>query len=140
MNKFSLRIYEADNQFYLGDAVSMIVPTIDGFYGVQANHHNVVIAVQAGEIKFKVSEEDEEWKTAFVSDGMMRIEDNDVLILIDSAEWPEEIDINRAREKEIAAREAMLQKKSLREFALAESSLKRAVARLRIKGDDGFGI
>ena len=140
MNTFSLRIYEADNTFFTGEAVSMIVPTIDGFYGVQANHHNVVIAVQSGKIEFKLSEEDDEWKSAFVSDGMMRIEDNDVLIVVDSAEWPEEIDINRAREKEIAAREAMLQKKSLREFALAESSLKRSIARLRIKGDDGFGL
>ena len=31
-------------------------------------------------------------------------------------------------------REAMLQKKSVREYALAEASLKRAVARLKTKG------
>ena len=56
---------------------------------------------------------------------------------MDSAEHPEEIDANKAREKEIAAREAMLQKKSMREYALAEASLKRAVSRLRIKNNYG---
>jgi F-type H+-transporting ATPase subunit epsilon len=64
---------------------------------------------------------------------MMRVEDGEVLILVDSAEWPDEIDAERVKAKEAAAREAMLQKKSAREYTLAEASLKRAVARLKVK-------
>ena len=64
---------------------------------------------------------------------MMRIDDGEVLVLVDSAEWPYEIDIERVKAKEAAAREAMLQKKSVREYTLAEASLKRAVARIKIK-------
>ena len=64
---------------------------------------------------------------------MMRVEDNDVLIIVNAAERPEDIDEVRARAEEEAAREKMLQKKSAQEYALAEAALHRAIARLRVK-------
>ncbi|MCR5543422.1 MAG: ATP synthase F1 subunit epsilon [Eubacterium sp.] len=135
MKTFNCRIIEADNSFYSGEMVSLIVPALDGDYGVLAMHQNVVVAIIPGWLKFQT--EDGEWHDAAVSDGMMRVEDGEVLILVDSAEWPDEIDIERVKAKEAAAREAMLQKKSVREYTLAEASLKRAVARLKVK-DGGF--
>ena len=131
MKTFKCRIIEADNTFYEGEMVSLVVPALDGDYGVLAMHQNVVVAVIPGRLKFQT--EDGEWKEAMVSDGMMRIDDGEVLVLVDSAEWPYEIDIERVKAKEAAAREAMLQKKSVREYTLAEASLKRAVARIKIK-------
>lgn len=131
MNTFKCRIIEADNTFYSGEMVSLVVPALDGDYGVLAMHQNVVVAIIPGKLKFQT--EDGEWQEAIVSDGMMRIDDGEVLVLVDSAEWPYEIDIERVKAKEAAAREAMLQKKSVREYTLAEASLKRAVARIKIK-------
>ena len=125
------RIIEADNTFYAGEMVSLIVPALDGDYGVLAMHQNVVVAIIPGLLKFQT--EDGEWQEATVSDGMMRIDDGEVLVLVDSAEWPYEIDLERVKAKEAAAREAMLQKKSVREYTLAEASLKRAVARIKTK-------
>lgn len=134
MKAFKCRIIEADNTFYEGEIVSLVVPACDGEYGVLAMHQNVVVAIVPGLLKFQT--EDGEWHDASVSDGMMRVEDGDVLVLVDSAEWPYEIDEARVRAKEAAAREAMLQKRSVREYTLAEASLKRAVSRLRIKEND----
>lgn len=131
MNTFKCRIIEADNTFYAGEMTSLVVPALDGDYGVLAMHQNVVVAIIPGKLKFQT--EDGEWQEAIVSDGMMRIDDGEVLVLVDSAEWPYEIDIERVKAKEAAAREAMLQKKSVREYTLAEASLKRAVARIKIK-------
>ena len=131
MKTFKCRIIEADNTFYSGEMVSLVVPALDGDYGVLAMHQNVVVAIIPGRLKFQT--EDGEWQEAMVSDGMMRIDDGEVLVLVDSAEWPYEIDIERVKAKEAAAREAMLQKKSVREYTLAEASLKRAVARIKIK-------
>ena len=138
MNSFKASIIEADNTFYEGEMTSLIVPTLDGEYGVLAMHQNLVVAIIPGLLRFQNA--DGEWMDASVSDGMMRIEDGEVLILVDSAEWPDEIDIERVKAKEAAAREAMLQKKSVREYTLAESSLKRSISRLRIKGDNGLGL
>ena len=131
MRTFKARIIEADNTFYDGEMYSLIVPATDGEYGVMAMHQNVVLAVVPGVLRFQDAEG--VWQEAFISDGMMRVDDGEVLVLVDSAEWPYEIDEAKAREKEVKAKEAMLQKKSAREYALAEASLKRAVSRLKIK-------
>ena len=111
MNTFKASIIESDNTFFEGEMTSLIVPTLDGEYGVLAMHQNLVVAIIPGLLRFQ--NEEGEWLDAAVSDGMMRIEDGEVLILVDSAEWPDEIDIERVKAKEAAAREAMLQKKSV---------------------------
>ena len=46
---------------------------------------------------------------------------------------PEDIDANRARRDADAAKEAMLQKKSIMEYQAAQATLARAVSRLRVK-------
>ena len=137
MSTFKAKIIEADNTFYTGDMQSLVVPTIDGEYGVLAKHQNLVVAIIPGLLKFQ--DEEGKWLEASVSDGMMRIEDGEVLILVDSAEWPYELDAERIKAKEAAAREAMLQKKSVREYTLAEASLKRAISRMRIIDGDHLG-
>lgn len=137
MDLFNAKIIEADSTFYSGTMQSLVVPTIDGQYGVLAHHQNLMVAVIPGLLKFM--DEEGNWQEASVSDGMMRIEDGEVLILVDTAEWPYEIDAERVRQKEAAAREAMLQKRSVREYTLAEASLKRAISRMKIKDGDHMG-
>lgn len=128
---FHLRIYEADSVFYEGEAELVVVPTTDGEFGVMAHHENMVVSVVPGTMRYRLLQE--ETKQAFVSSGMMRVENNDVLVLVASAERPEEIDENRASENERAAREALLQKRSRQEYILAEATLQRAVNRLKVK-------
>ena len=137
MDLFNAKIIEADSTFYSGTMQSLVVPTIDGQYGVLAHHQNLMVAVIPGLLKFM--DEEGNWQEASVSDGMMRIEDGEVLIRVDAAEWPYEIDAERVRQKEAAAREAMLQKRSVREYTLAEASLKRAISRMKIKDGDHMG-
>ena len=63
----------------------------------------------------------------------MKVEDNDVLILVDSVLRPEEIDADRAREEAAAAREALMQKKSRQEYRSAQAQLARAVTKLKVR-------
>lgn len=138
MKKFIAKIYEADDTFFEGELESIVLNTVDGEYGVLADHENLVVAVVPG--KMVIRTPDGKSRDCFVSDGMMRIEDGEVLILVDSAEYAEEIDIARAKAKEEKARQIMIARKSEHEYALAESSLKRAVARIKIKNGGGFGV
>ena len=131
MNTFHLQILEADRPFYEGACESLIFPGSNGYVGIQANHCNSFSAIHTGELSFK--DEKGEWKKAAVSDGMIKVEDNEVLILVDSAEWPEEIDIMRARRELANAQEAILQKKSMRDFQSAQARMARAMNRLKIK-------
>ena len=75
----------------------------------------------------------QEVQLAAVSPGMVKAEGDEVLVLVDSAERPEEIDEARSRRRADEAREAILQKKSIQEYQLAQSTLARALNRLRVK-------
>ncbi len=136
MNSFHLCILETDSPFYDGDCVSLIIPTDDGSYGVQAHHHNMIAAIIPGIVSFRKSDSSEP-EYASVSQGIMKVENNDVLILVDTAEHPDEIDINRARRNAEEAKEILLQKRSLREYKEAESRLARALTRIKMKDKSG---
>ncbi|MBQ9155940.1 MAG: ATP synthase F1 subunit epsilon [Eubacterium sp.] len=138
MNTFSLRIYEADDTFLTGQAEMVVIPTVDGDYGVMAGHENMVVSVVPGKLAYRLA--GQETRYAFVASGMMRIEDNEVLILTEAAEHPEEIDMVLAKRKEAAAREAILQKRSIQEYTLAQATLIRAINRMRVKNDTGSGM
>lgn len=133
MNTFRLRIYEADDTFAEGEAEMVVIPTVDGDYGVKAHHENMVFSIVPGRMKYRMA--GEETEIASIASGMMRIEDNEVLILTEAAEHLDEIDLERARRKEEEAKEAMLQKRSMREYYLAQATLIRSINRMRVKRD-----
>lgn len=135
MRKFYLQIFEADSVFFEGRAERLSIPSVDGRYGVEAKHENVVVPIVPGRIEFVP--EDSEKEVGFVSSGMMRVEDNRVLILVESAERADEIDEQRALQEEADAKEMMLREQSLREYYLAEAMLHRAVERIKIKREWG---
>ena len=131
MDTFQVHILAADRTFYEGPCVSLTLPASDGERGILAHHENMIAAIQPGTLRWQPPEQ--EVQLAAVSPGMVKVEHNDVLVLVDSAERPEEIDEARARRAADEAREALLQKKSRQEHQLAQSTLARALNRLRIK-------
>lgn len=75
---------------------------------------------------------------AAVSGGIAKVENGEVLILVDTAERPEEIDIMRARRNADAAKEDLLQKRSIQEYRSAQAALARAISRLRVKHSENI--
>ncbi len=131
MEYFPVHILAADEPFYEGPCQSISVPTTTGMYGVLAHHTNVILAIVPGTLRYRCEGEDE--KLAAVSAGLMKVENGEVLILVDSAERPEEIDANRAQRAADRAKEELLQKKSIQEYRMAQSNLARALSRLQVK-------
>jgi F-type H+-transporting ATPase subunit epsilon len=58
------------------------------------------------------------------------------MIFVDTAEWPEEIDANRAEDRRRLAAEQMMAHQSGMEYARARAALERAMARLAVKRSD----
>ena len=136
MNSFHLRILAADDMFFEGECENLVVPCPDGgSFGVQAYHDNMISAVAPGELHYRPAGGDGEEKIAAVSSGLIKIENNDVLVLVDTAERPEEIDANRARRAADEAKEEILQKRSIQEYRIAQYNLARAMSRLRVRSD-----
>ena len=57
---------------------------------------------------------------------------NNVILLADTVELPEEIDINRANEAKLRAQEKLRQKQSIKEYYQTQASLNRAMNRLKV--------
>ncbi len=131
MKTFRLDILAAEKPFFRGECTSLVIPVTDGQYGIQAMHSNMIAAIIPGILKYKTSDGKE--IVAAVSEGMVKVEDNTVLILADTVELPEEIDENRARLARDNAKEAMLQKRSIREYYTAQAEISRAISRLKVK-------
>lgn len=136
MKTFHLNILAADDPFYNGPCESLMVSSLEGKYGILAHHTNMILAVVPGALFFKVPNEEKE--ILAVSHGLVKVEDNTVMVLVDSLERPEDIDANRARRAADKAREVLLQNKSRQEFRSAQAQLARALNRLRIKGNYGY--
>ena len=131
MDTFQVHILAADKNFYEGPCVSMTIPTNDGELGILAHHSNMIAAIQPGTLRYQVP--GEEPCRAAISQGMVKVEQNDVLVLVDSVERPEEIDAARAQRELDEAREIILQKRSRQEHKIAEAAMARALNRLRVK-------
>ena len=131
MNEFNLHIIEADSDFFNGKCVSLVVPTTEGMYGIQAMHENLVAAITIGVIKYTLP--DGTRCHAAVSNGMVKVENNEVLILVESAEDPDEIDEERAKHEEEMAREILSGRTDRINYRAAKGIMARAVNRLKIK-------
>ena len=120
MNSFILNITASSGEFYQGSCESMVLPVKDGVYGVQAGHSPVLVAIHMGMLKFTVD-----------GDGIAEVTPTFVLLLVDSAERPEDIDKNRAEAARIRAEERLQHKQSMHEYYQTKIALDRAMQRLQ---------
>lgn len=130
MNTFQLKITSSNGCFYEGPCESIVLPTDDGAYGIQANHEPMVIGICIGEMQLKI---DDEWKTLVLGQGYAQSGNNQVTIIVDSVERPEDVDVNRALAAKQRAEERMLIKNSRKEYYRGKLAMTRAMARLKVK-------
>ena len=130
MSTFWLKIVASDHIFYNGNCETLVVPAHDGEMGILPHHEAMILAVQEGELRFRVPGETQ-WREAIVRRGIVQVANNRVTMLVDTAERPEDIDEVRAREALERAEEQLRQKQSLREFKMTQASMARALSRLK---------
>ena len=92
---FDVVILSADRQLYTGQSVSVIAPGIKGSFGVLRGHVPMVTALQTGELV--ITDENNVTKRFAISGGFIEITGEKTLILADSAELADDIDLERAR-------------------------------------------
>jgi len=130
-SEFYLEIITPERVFFSGNVEMISVKTPDGERGVLAGHIPMVVAVAVGPVK--ITQKGEKL-TAFLSEGFMEITQNKTIILADTAEWPHEIDINRALAAKMRAEERLHSRLSYKEYMRAQAALTRALERLKLKG------
>ena len=129
--EFNLKITTCDRSFYDGPCESIVLPAIDGEHGVLADQEPMVTAIVSGECRFTANGKQ---NIIAVGQGFAEIKPEQVEVIVDTAEYPEEIDARRAEEAKIRAEEAMRQKQSILEYNHSQAALSRAMTRLKVKG------
>ena len=124
-----LEIIATDRVFFEGEVEHLVITAIDGLLGILPGHEPLVTSLPTGELKYMI---DGEWKYAAISEGFIQVMPDKAVILEDSCELPEEIDIKRAEEARERAEEMMRQKQSIREYYETQAALNRAMNRLKI--------
>ncbi|MCM1006571.1 MAG: ATP synthase F1 subunit epsilon [Ruminococcus flavefaciens] len=126
---FHLEIIATDRIFFQGECEHLVIRAIDGLIGIMAGHEPLVTSLPTGEMKYMV---DGEWHYAAISSGFIQVMPESAVILADSCELPEEIDIKRAEEARERAAEMLRQKQSIKEYYQTQAALNRAINRLKI--------
>ena len=128
--KMKLNIVTPSRNFYDGEANMVIVKTVDGEVGIMPDHIPLVSILDVGMVDIK---EGNEIKSATVNMGFIQVVNNEVSIFTDSAEWPEEIDIDRAKSAKERAEQRLKEKAADLDQKRAELALKRALNRINAK-------
>lgn len=126
---FELKIVSSDRNFFDGQCQLVILPANDGDHGILPEHETMVTAIAAGEVRFQV---DGEWKIAALGDGFAEVTPERVVVIVDTAEWPDEIDVNRAIEARERAEDRLRRKQAKLEYHHTKAALSRAMARLKV--------
>ena len=126
--KFQLEVISPERIFYDGEVEMVELTTIEGDIGVYANHIPLTTIVAPGIMT--ITEGGGQFKEAAVLEGFMEITQEKVTVLAQSCEWPDEIDINRAREaKERAERRIKSNDENIN-LSRAELALKKSLVRI----------
>ena len=124
---FELKIIEPDGMFYEGQASFLEFASVMGEMGVYANHIPLTTILTPGVVKIH---NDGQVKKAAVMGGFIEIQKDRITVMAENAEWPDEIDVERAKAAKKRAEERLQKKETGLDMARAEAALKRAMARI----------
>ncbi|MBR1629192.1 MAG: ATP synthase F1 subunit epsilon [Lachnospiraceae bacterium] len=126
-NIFAVRIITPERVFYEGEASMIEFTTTEGEIGVYAKHIPLTTVIAPGVLT--ITEAGDEKKRAGVYSGFAEIRGDKVTLLAEAAEWPDEIDGERAKKAENRARTRLEQRPPNLDLVRCEIALKKALVR-----------
>ena len=128
-NLFKLKIITPERVFYEGEVSMVEFNTTEGEIGIYKKHVPTTVIVSPGILTIT---EAEETKEAALHAGFAEILQEEVVILAEIVEWPEEIDLDRAKAARNRAEERIHSKTPETDVMRAETALQRALARIHV--------
>ena len=130
MAKLHVEIVTGERVVYTEDDVDMVVaPGIDGTLGILPRHAPLITVLTSAELRVKKGGREQ---ALVVFGGFMEVTPEKVIVLADSAERAEEIDVARAEAARRRAETSIANRQSQIDLDQAEVALRRANLRLRI--------
>ncbi len=127
---FRLSVVTPEKVVYEEDVVSIIAPGGLGYLGIMSNHAPIISSIKPGKLSVKDGSGNE-IKLA-LSGGFLENSGNKCTILADSAEFVDDIDLERARESLERARQRVRDAAGEIDTGRAQAAYERAKNRITI--------
>ncbi len=128
-NLFTLRIMTPDRVFFEGQVSMVEFNTTEGEIGIYKKHVPTTVIISPGILTITG---EEGVKEAALHAGFVEILQDEVVILAEIIEWPDEIDKARAESAKARAEERLRSKTPETDILRAETALQRALARIHV--------
>ncbi len=128
-NSFQLRIITPDRVFYQGEVEMVEFNTTEGQVGILPGHIPLTVIVKPGILRISEAEQE---KIAALHSGFVEVLPDEVIVLAEIIEWPEDIDAERAEAALERAKERLAHRDAQTDVARAETALQRAIARIEV--------
>jgi F-type H+-transporting ATPase subunit epsilon len=130
MAKLTVEIVTGERVVFTETDVDMVVaPGSDGTLGILPKHAPLITTLAQGELRVKKGGSEQ---SLVVFGGFMEVTPDKVVVLADSAERAEEIDVARAETARKRAQDSIAQRGADVDLAKAELALRRAAIRLQV--------
>jgi F-type H+-transporting ATPase subunit epsilon len=131
MPGFQLQIVTPERTVFSGSVQSVRAPGSEGDFGVLRGHAPMVVALRVGPLSFV--QEDGQRRSLCVAGGTTEVLNNTVVVLVESAEFAEDVDVARAQAARDRARQRLQDREGV-DVQRAQAALARALARLSVAG------
>jgi F-type H+-transporting ATPase subunit epsilon len=122
-------VVSAEEQIFSGEAEFVALPGEAGELGIYPKHTPLITRIKPGAVRIKVVGQAEE-EFVFVAGGLLEVQPKSVTVLADTAIRGRDLDEAKANEVKKMASEALANRTSDIDYAVAQTELSIAVAQL----------
>lgn len=128
---FQLEVVTPQRLIVSEDVEELVAPGIEGYFGVWPGHAPFMTNLKFGELSYKRRGEE---RFLAVGWGYAEILPEKAIILVETAERSEEVDVPRAEQARAKAEECLRRGDETIDFAQAQAALERALTRISVAG------
>ena len=129
MSKLKLEIITAERVVYSEEVDVVVPPGVEGQLGILPQHAPLMTMLQPGELMVRKDGQEE---SIFVSGGFLEVCGDKVVVLADTAERADEIDLDRVADAKRRAEEGMKSPSTEADLAVAQAAMLRSLMRLKV--------
>jgi len=127
--KINLEIVTPDSLLFSGEVDEVVVPGKEGALGILPGHAPLISELKIGVLSYRIGYSKTRLSCGW---GFVEVLPDQVAVLAEIAEQPEDIDVERARKDKAHALELLRSKDPNTDYEAALELLQRAVTRLEV--------
>ena len=128
-NTIHVDVVSAEEQIFSGEAEFVALPGEMGELGILPGHTPLITRIKPGAVRIKIPGEAEE-NFVFVAGGILEVQPRAVTVLADTAIRGHDLDEAKVREAKRLAEEALTNRESNIDYAVAQAEIALMVAQL----------